>query len=854
MKRQIKTLVALAALAAGLMAGHQSQAQPKAVPFSEDISYFFPKGQWNYSIDPSIPTPKQHFGFEVGQQMAMYDQIVAYVNKLTQASPRFSIKEYGRTHENRPILCVAITSPANQARIEEIRLAHQQLADPGAKVDKNQPAVVEIMESIHGNEASGVNSGIAFAYFWAAARGGEIDKLLENTVILYVPAQNPDGCTRFATWVNTHRSLRNNSDPQSLEFHEPFPGGRSNHYWHDLNRDWINLTQPEMKAMVDIHQAWMPNIVNDHHEQSRDSFFFLEPADPVAYNPYIPQENKDLTAKVADFEASMLDGVGSLYFSKDSYDSYSLGTGDVYGDALGSVAMLFEQPSSRGHQQESANGVLNFQFTMRNQILSAFGAVKAASVMREELNDYMVRFCQARYAEAQKQAVKGWVFDGNGSKATAWHFIELMRHHGFKVSRLSKDMTQDGRSYKAEDSYVVSAAQKNSILLNSLFDTNKEFVDSLFYDVSTWNMAEAYGLRYSALKSVNGLQGEDATSIAFPQGGIEGGKSNVAYIFDNRELYTPYVVNMLQEKGIRVMVTRSGASMKGSDVQHGPGTFIVPVASQTVSADSIYNTLSQLAAEAGVKVQATGTSRMADFDLGHYTNRTLRQAKVAILAGGNSSSVGSVWFLLNNRMQMTPTLLDPSSSIDLSRYNVLVMTSGVRDQQLLDKIAAWVRGGGTLITLGSAYSSANAMKFTDIKTKQMERPDETKYVNFDERADRNSMYAIPGTDLLAQMDYSHPLCWGYSEPMPVFKNSTLVFENPKVANSAPVWFDKSEPLLSGYLRKAHKESIKGAPEVIVAGAGSGSVICFADDPNFRSVWYSGTRMFMNAILFGNMVR
>lgn len=843
------------ALLAGLaLSTGWAVAQPKPVPYAEKLSYFLPEGQWNYTLDAAITTPSQHFGFQVGQQMAMYDQVVTYMQKLAAESPRISVQEYGRSHENRPILCVAITSAKNQQRLAEIQQNHRQLTDPNATVSTDQPCVIEIMESIHGNEASGINSGLPFAYFWAAAQGQQIEEVLDKVVILLVPAQNPDGCTRFASWANSHRSLRNNTDPQSMEFHEAYPGGRSNHYWHDMNRDWINVTQPEMQALLDIYHAWKPNIVNDHHEQQRDGFFFLEPSDPVAYNPYIPQENKDLTAEVASYQSPLLDNVGSLYYSSDSYDSYSLGTGDVYGDALGTVAMLFEQPSARGHQQESLNGTLDFPFTVRNQVLCAYGAVKAGYAMREKLNGFMQRFAKTQYANAQKQVTKGWVFDGNGSDAVTWHFLEMMRHHDIKVNKLEKDYTAGGHTYKAANSYVINAAQPTSIVLNSLFDKNKEFKDSLFYDVSTWNMAEAYGLNYTELKSTAGLQGAEVAKADFPKGQVVGGKSTMAYIFDNKELYAPYMVNMLQEKGIRVVVARMGASKKGSATKHGPGTFIVPVASQKVSADSIYRAVTELAEAGGIQVESVQSSRMQDFDLGHSTNRAVRQAKVAILAGGNSSSVGAAWYLLNYRMQFTPSLLDPETAgLNLSRYNVIVMPSAVRNKALQEELAAWVKQGGTLITLGGAYQTANAMKLTDIKVKSLERPDSATYVNFADRADRNDMFAIPGTDVQVQMDYTHPLCWGYTTPIPVMKNSTLVFDTPKLANLAPVWFDKQQPLLSGYLRAKHRESLKGAPEAIVNPAGRGVVISFSDDINFRSVWYAGTRMFMNAVMFGDQM-
>lgn len=847
-------LASLLALLATPLLSSEAVAQPKPQPFHEDLSYFMPSQLYQYTLDGKIPTPKQVLGFEAGQQMVLWEQVINYMEKLAAASPRFSIKEYGRTHENRPLVCVAITSPENQKKLDEIQRLHGSMADPNAKVDiDNLPVVVEIMESIHGNEASGVNSSLPFAYFWAAAQGKEIEDLLQKTVILLVPGQNPDGINRFATWANSHRSLKNNTDPQSMEFHETFPGGRSNHYWFDLNRDWINATQPEMKALLQIYHDWMPNVMDDHHEQGRDSYFFMEPSDPVAYYPYIPQENKDLTDSISKYNVKALDAIGSLYFSRDSYDSYSLGTGDVYEDALGSIGMLFEQPSSRGHQQESTNGILSFPFTMRNHLITAMGSVKASYEMRNTLNDYMKRFVADRYTEAQKNAIKGWVFDGNGSEAHAYHFIEMMRQHRISVNKLAKDITQNGHTYKAENSYVISEVQRNSVLLRSLFDSNKQFVDSLFYDVSTWNMAEAYGLNYSELKNTTGLMGDDATQLTFKAGEVKGGKSQVAYLFDIKELYTPYVVNGLQEAGIRVMVTASGAKATDGSYTFGPGSLIVPVRSQKVSADSIYTVISKLAKDGGVQVQSVGTSRMTDFDLGHYTNSSLRQAKIAIVAGGRDT--GTPWYILNYRMQMTPTILDDAtlSQQDLSKYNVIIITSALRDKKASEKIAEWVRNGGELITFGDAYKTANDNKLSDIKTKTLEKPDSTTYINYADRRDRFSMYEIPGTTLQVQMDYTHPLCWGYSTPMPLMKHTKLVFEQPKEINNAPVWFDKKDPLLSGYLRDAHKKPLTGAPEVIVNKAGKGIVISFADDINFRSTWYASTRMFLNAILFGDKI-
>ena len=841
-----------------LLLGGSAFAQPAPQTFREELSYFMPT-EWHYTLDSQVPTPEQEMGFQVGSQHVNWEQVVAYMKRLAACSPRFSIQEYGRTFENRPLICVVITSEKNQKNLESLRSAHAQLADPAASVDpKSLPAVASVMMSIHGNEASGVNASLPFAYFFAAAQGPEIEALLDKTIITLIPGQNPDGITRFSTWVNSNRSLRNVTDPQSREFSEPWPGGRSNHYWHDLNRDWLNASMPEMKALLNIYHDWMPNTVNDHHEMGSSSTFFLEPADPVGYYPHIPQENKDLTQKVSSYNMAALDRIGSLYLSKDQFDSYSLGTGDVYGDALGSIAMLFEQASARGHQQETENGILNFPFAVRNHATTAFGSVKAAYEMREELNDYMHRFVVARHKEAIALPEKGYIFDGNGSDAVSYHFIEMLAQHDLHVNRLAKETTINGHTYDPAHAYVIPMDQRHSMLLRSLLECNTQFKDSLFYDLSTWNMAEAYGLKYAPLKSIAGLQGEAVTTPTFPKGGVNG-IANYAYLFDNKEYYAPLFIKRLQDGGAKVKV--SGVGLHATEgYQYGPGMLMVPVTGQKISADSLYTLIQKGATEAGITVRNVSSGQMKDYDLGHFYNRPVKETKVAVLIGGRmrSNVAGSLWYLLDNRYQMQPTMLDEStlSRTDLTRYNVLILSGELAGgEAVAQQIANWVKAGGTLITIGSGYQTANKAKLTKIETIDLSQPDSATYVPYDKRSDRFAEFQIPGTDLQVSLDTTHPLCWGYTESvMPILKNSNLVFKMPKEANLAPVCYDKKQPLLSGFIRPEHLKALTGMPEVICQGAGKGQVICFADDPNFRSIWYAGTRLFMNAVLFGNLIR
>jgi hypothetical protein len=855
-------------IAAGLLIAGYIRAQPVQVAFATDLSYYMPK-EWPYTLNKDIPTPAQELGFQLGEQHAEWKQVEMYMRKLADVSPRLTVKEYGHTCEHRSFICVTITSEKNGKEIEKIRTEHLGMTDPavsGSLDVRKMPAVVNLLNTVHGNEASGLNAAIAFAYFFAAAEGNEIEELLDRVVINLVPGQNPDGISRFASWVNANRSLPDVADPLSREMNEPWPGGRSNHYWHDLNRDWIPVQQPEMKYLMKIYHEWMPNTVGDFHEMGSNTTYFLEPSDPVCYYPDIPEENKQLTARVSAYNMTALDRIGSLYLSKDLFDSYYLGTGDVYGDALGSVAMLFEQAASRGNVQKTDNGMLTFPFTIRNQITCAFGTVKASYELRETLLDYMRRFCADRLKETAAMPVKAYVFDGNGSEAIGYHFIELLRAHNLDVSRLAKDITIDGHAYNSKNAYIITLAQRNSMILRSLFESTKQFKDSLFYDVSTWNMAEAFNLNYAAVKnspnSLSDLTGEAVVAPVFKQGAVKGEASDFAYLFDNKEYYAPALVKGLQEAGLLVKVSGHGAKSDDGSISYGPGMFILPVTGQKLAAGDIYDTVKKLAAATGVDIQPVSTARMKDFDLGHTDTHVVKEPKIALLSGQGfgAGECGSIWYLLNHRLQMKPALLDPATlgRANLNEYNVIIIPSGrtvVLAGGLNVKLAEWVKNGGTLIATGAAYKCINELKIGELlKEKKLTQADSAVYVPYDQRPDRAAMYTIPGSHLLTRIDVTHPIAWGYTQPtLPVLKANILAFEKPKEANTAPVLYDKN-PQLSGFLRKDHSKEIEDSPAVICGKAGTGHYIYIADDLTFRSYWYGGVRMFTNAILFGHFIQ
>ncbi|MEO1256362.1 MAG: M14 family zinc carboxypeptidase, partial [Bacteroidota bacterium] len=256
-----------------------------------DMSYYLPEG---LSYNPDIPTPKKVLGYQPGEWHASHDQLLYYMREVSAASDRMIMNEIGRTYEGRPLVQLTISSPENLAKLDQIKADHKKLTDPTASSSLNtdeMPIVIWLGYSVHGNEASGANASLISAYYLAAAIGSKVDELLKNAIIILDPAFNPDGVHRFSTWVNMHRSHTINPDPNDREYGEVWPGGRTNHYWFDLNRDWMPLQHPESRARIARFHEWKPNILTDHHEMGTNSTFFFQPGIPSRKFPWTPDKN-----------------------------------------------------------------------------------------------------------------------------------------------------------------------------------------------------------------------------------------------------------------------------------------------------------------------------------------------------------------------------------------------------------------------------------------------------------------------------------------------------------------------------------------------------------------------------------
>ncbi|WP_372637791.1 M14 family zinc carboxypeptidase, partial [Fodinibius sp.] len=398
-------LVTLCCLIISVRGQAQNPADAEAA-----MDYYLPQ---NVTYDSSVPTPEEVLGTVPGQWHVRHDQLVQYMRVVAEASDRVTLHEFGKTHEDRTLLYLTVTSPENHNNIEEIRRDHLALTDPDQSDELNtetMPVVLYMGYSIHGDEPSGANASMLVAYHLAAAQGAEIEQQLENSVVLLDPSLNPDGLNRFASWANTHKSKNVVSDPNSLELNQRWPGARTNHYWFDLNRDWMLVQHPVSQGRIDNFHRWMPNILTDHHEMGTNSTFFFQPGIQSRTHPITSQENQDLTKAIAEYHADKLNREQHLYYSQESYDDFYYGKGSTYPDVNGGIGILFEQGSSRGHAQESIHGVLKFPFTIKNQFLTSLSTLEAARDLRVDILNYQRDFFEGSLQAGAEAPIEAYVF------------------------------------------------------------------------------------------------------------------------------------------------------------------------------------------------------------------------------------------------------------------------------------------------------------------------------------------------------------------------------------------------------------------------------------------------------------
>jgi len=832
-------------------------------------------------------------GLEVGERHWYNHEIIQYLDFLAEVSPRMlALGEHARSHGGRPLVSYIISSPANLARLDAIREARKEIIDPASSVVlEDQPVVMHMGYSIHGNEPSGANAVPLLAYYLTAARSPDLSAQLENLIILLSPVFNPDGLDRFAHWTNSHRGRIPSSDQMDREHVENFPSGRTNYYWFDLNRDWMPHQHPESQGRLKLFHEWKPNVQLDFHEQGSESNYFFMPGKPERTNPLTPAINQELTNAIAEYHRRVFDKDGILYFSEEGYDDFFIGKGSTYPDLFGCVGILFEQPSSRGMFQETQNGLLAFPATISNQFKTSLSSIEAVTALRSELLEYQRNF----YIDVSKKGKSrsgSYLATAIGDPTRLREFVRVLQGHQIEVELLAEAIEVDGFAYPAETTIAIPADQLQSTYLQSLWSRQIEFEENIFYDVSTWTLPLAFNLQHTKepVKKASSRPLPDGFHSPGNEGAFE--ESPIGYLIDWQDSASPTLLYALLEADANVRVaTRplKAAIIGGTERDFGYGTLFVSKALNEAIPEKAMGRL-KAAWKRGVPVYPVASSSTSSgIDLGSRDFKVLNLPKVLIATGPGMRpyDVGEIWHLLDQRISMPVTMVDTTrlGSIELRDYTHILLTSGLSsmNENGVKKMNEFVRSGGVIWGQGDSAikwlvdkelakavwrktaeekarearekkaANGNGKNADSKKTADADKPKAVERRPFADARDEAAFKLVRGAIFATSLDITHPIGYGFaSDLLPVFRRSAKFIEPSLNAYSTPVLYEEA-PLLSGYVSKENLETLSGSASLVVEQQGKGAVVLALDDANFRAFWWGTQRLLVNAIFFGDLL-
>jgi hypothetical protein len=843
------------------------------------------------ALDERLPRPDAALGYPLGARFTSWDRIVAYLETLDAASPRVKMWEYGRTYEGRPLKLLAVSTPENLARLEEIRQDVQRLAEPAGlaagekdRIVRRTPLVVWLAYGVHGNESSSAEAAMGAAYVLAAAQG-DMAAMLENVVVLIDPLQNPDGRERYVNGYKQRRGDEANPRRAAAEHYEPWPGGRQNHYLLDLNRDWAWASQQETRQRIAAYRSWEPQVYVDFHEMGSDSSYFF----PPAAEPIHPQIDRRILSWLDTFgrgNAEAFDRQGWIYFKEENYDLFYPGYGDSYPSLRGAVGMTYEMAGGgrAGQAISLPDGtVLTLADRVARHLTTSLATVRtAARNGRKILEDFT-----ANRAKAAAEPVRTYLWGDDQQEARA--LAELLSLHGVRVRQLaqSAEIPVRALSRGASESqprrfgagtYAVSTGQPLGNLIEALMELDspmsqpfldrqrqrlEQNLDPEFYDITAWSLPLAFNLRTWV---ASGAVAEGKPLPESAGGGIRG-EGELGWLVPPQGIASYRLAAALQKRQIRFRVALG--AFTGAGTSYGAGTLVIP---RRANSDDVRATLQGLLEADSLTAQAVSSSyEIQGLSLGSSDMASVRPVRVGLVSGEgvDATSFGFLWYLIDRQIGIDHDRLDLGQlrQVPLGDFDVLIFPSGSYDDRIGDKLKdsldAWVKAGGELVAVGEAVTWLQDHELTTIKRWQApkkEEEDDDKASEDPESVEpevekqlaRREIFT-PGAVLATRMQPQHPLTLGLTTaPDVLYEGSTVLKATGDPRQDVLVALDES-PVVAGFAWPEAEQRLAGSLLVGTEARGRGSVVLFAQDPAYRLFWRATTPIFLNAVLYGPSV-
>ena len=827
-------------------------------------------------LDPGVPRPDAVLGYPVGSRFTHWERIAAYLDALAAASPRVKVWEYGRTYEGRPLKLVAVSSPENLAHLDEIRSQRLRLADPEAlsrgereRLAKRLPAVVWLAYGVHGDEASSSEAAMVTAYTLAAAQG-DWARLLDDVVVLIDPLCNPDGRERYLHGYEQRQGEAPNVHRVAAEHFQPWPGGRQNHYLIDLNRDWAWATQQESRSRIAAYRAWEPQVYVDFHEMSTDSSYFFPPAaEPV--HPRIDHRVLSWLDTFGRANAEAFDRQGWTYYKAENYDLFYPGYGDSYPSLHGAIGMTYEMAGGGrgGLAVDRADGtLLTLADRVGRHLTTSLATLRTAGRNAHRLlQDFVATRLKAAEGSGR---IYLWPADQPEAQALA----DLLELHGVRVEQLAKPAELDaeallgGREERSHrfpaGTFAVSTAQPLGALVQALLDREAAMAHSFverqrrrfeqnrtgeFYDITAWSLPLAFNLR---VWTTSGAM-PAARPAAAAAGGVQG-SGELGWLVPPQGVASYRLAAALRRRHVHFRVALSPLEDDGE--AYPAGTVYVP---RHGNPDGLADQLGELLRDGGLTAHAVASSyAVSGLSLGSNEMPSVRQPRIGLVSGEgvDPTSFGFLWFLLDREIGLAYDRLDldrlrPAA---LAEFDVLILPSGAYEEHVGEKtraaLDAWIKAGGELIAVGG--DTARWLHDHDMTSwkpwKAPEADDESEGSQDKALAERD--ISTPGAILATRLSPQHPLGIGLPSAPPVLVEGSAVLlasGDPRrdVLVAAP-----QDPVIAGFAWPEARQRLAGSLLVGAETRGSGSVVLFVQEPDFRLFWRGTMPLLLNAVMYG----
>lgn len=812
------------------------------------------------AVRAQVKSPDEFLGYSLGSKFTPHDRVLDYFKYLGKAGRNIKIVSYGKTYEGRELLVGIISAKENMDKLEQIRESNQILSkgqSTSVKTTK-QPAIVWLSYNVHGNEASATESALKTIYALAAAKPPNVEQWLRNIVVIVDPCLNPDGRERYVNYFNGVSGAKPNPDPMAREHMEIWPGGRSNHYYFDLNRDWAWQSQVETQQRLALYHEWMPEVHVDFHEQNYNEPYYFAPAAEPIHQEVTPWQ-REFQITVGKNNAKYFDQKGWKYFTKEQFDLLYPSYGDTYPLYNGAVGMTYEQGGiGAGLAVITIDGDT---LTLKDRIDHHFTAGMATLETVAKNADRLVEEFRKYFEKSRLNPpgiFKSYVVKGQNLGKIKRLALLLKKNHvefAFGGDRSLTGFNFETRktdTFKIErNDLIVNLEQPGAVLANVLFEPQTKVSDSNTYDITAWALPYAFGLNaYATAISVKGRY----SLVEEPKVILANGQKPYAWLLPWNSLDDARVLIALQKAGIKVRLAEEGFTAGGK---------IYPLGSLLIYRAENERTVAALPARiANIQKECKTLFYpvMGGFvdkgkDFGSSVYPVLNVPKIAIVSGAETSSqsMGEVWHFFEQDLDYPVTMISAEdvANLDINKINTLIFPDGIYSADIGEKIRDWIKIGGKLILLEDAILSLAGKKPFDIQKKEYLKDellagDIPKYFS---RKLVNLSNVIPGAIFKVELDHSHPISTGLGNYYYTLKTDDRLYDFLKRGWNTGIL--KPGSYIAGIAGEGVLKKLGEGMLFGVQPEGKGTIIYLGASVLFRSFWENGKQMFVNSVFLVN---